>query len=482
MILSILKSPISLSPAKQLDFSTLMFGAIIGFSAHSFLFSLFVFLEVKELFIFNIFSCLAFAFIFLANRYTDFNKLFFVSVGIIEIIIHAVFAVYILGWNSGFHYYIFLSIIGIFLVGHFGNTVTYVVMVFVILTYVFLSIYASSSYPVHFLTAKTTSIISVLNILIVTISVGILTGYYNYIAYRASKKLFKSNNELENKSKKVMSFNNELAQQTEELQIQSEQLEQANKSTTDSIKYALRIQQAILPSSKEIEKLVGKDNIMLLYIPKDIISGDFYWTAEKNGKVILVVADCTGHGVPGAMLTMIGESLLNNIVLEKEITEPSLILDQMQKYFSKLFRDEYGVRDGMDISISSIDYVTKELLFSSARNPLIYIQNDELQVIKGDKMSIGQVGNNKEQSEKFTSHKIDISIPTVFYMYSDGYQDQFGGKENKKFYTKNLRNLFFSIHKKPMAEQRKILKLTFLEWKDFIAQTDDIAIMGVRII
>ena len=255
----------------------------------------------------------------------------------------------------------------------------------------------------------------IMNIVGISFVIVILTVYYNYVAHQSSQKLLEANYELKEQSDKVISFNNELAQQAEELQIQSEQLEYANKYTTDSIKYALRIQKAILPSSSDLQTIFGKGNIMVFYSPKDIVSGDFYWARQVGDKKIIVVADCTGHGVPGAMLTMIGENLLNNIILEKEITEPAFILDALQVYFSTLFAgNRHNIQDGMDVCISKVDYTTNKLHFAGARNSLFYIQKGVAKLIKGDKMSIGQSKTGREKNDKelnFTPFQIDISVP-----------------------------------------------------------------------
>jgi serine phosphatase RsbU (regulator of sigma subunit) len=321
-----------------------------------------------------------------------------------------------------------------------------------------------------------------INVGSVSVVVILLTLYYKFVANQISQKLVGANQTLTEQSNKLETFNEELSQQAEELQIQSEQLAHSNRYTTNSIRYALRIQEAVLPSEYALENLFGEKNTMIFYSPKDIVSGDFYWCRETaEGEKILVVADCTGHGVPGAMLMMVGESILSNIVLEKNITEPALILDALQVYFSTLFTSTHNIQDGMDVSISKMNYETKKLYFAGARNPITYIQNQQMKTIQGDKMSIGDSKFKSKIGNKFTPHQIDISIPTMIYMYTDGYQDQFGGKKDKKFYSKNLRNLFFDIHQKPVPEQRKHLKKTFVEWCDITQQTDDVTIVGIKI-
>ncbi len=326
-------------------------------------------------------------------------------------------------------------------------------------------IYTDNAPPLQSISETGMFIFGVMNLVSIGLMVLVITGYFNYTAKESAKK--------------YIAVNTELSQQTEELKTQSEKLKKANTHTNDSLKYALRIQEAMLPSSKELSKILGADDYMVYYSPKDIISGDFFWCKEVKGEKIIVVGDCTGHGVPGAMLTMIGESLLNNIV-EKGITQPSLMLDALQDYFSNLFISRNDVRDGMDISICTIDTESNQLFFAGARNPLVYIQEDEMKMIKGDRMSIGQTFTRKFRARDFTHHKIDISIPTTFYMYSDGYQDQFGGKDKRKFYSKNLRKLLLELHQEPMKKQRLQLKRTLFRWRGLNKQTDDVTVFGFR--
>jgi serine phosphatase RsbU (regulator of sigma subunit) len=178
---------------------------------------------------------------------------------------------------------------------------------------------------------------------------------------------------------------------------------------------------------------------------------------------------------------MIGNDMLNHIVLEKKVTSPSLILSDLHTQVSTALRQsETQNRDGMDMSLCVYNKTTKELSFAGAKNPLYYIQNGELKDIAGSKFPIG--GRWREGTERiYEAHTLQIDKPTTFFLCTDGYQDQFGGNENRKFYSKNLRNLLFKIHKKPMSKQRTRLKMTFIEWCDFAKQTDDVTIVGIKI-
>ncbi|WP_375560837.1 PP2C family protein-serine/threonine phosphatase [Bernardetia sp. OM2101] len=460
-----LRIPKKLPPEKHRDFAILTIVGILGFSAHLIFLICFLIFGVYSLAYFNVASCFVFAVIFMANRKIDSNASILLTVAIGEIILHAIFSVVIIGWESNFHYYLFLAMMTSFLTGRFGKK-SYVTNGIAFLSYLGLYFYTSYLPPLQEVSEIGLFTFGIMNLISSGIMVVTITAYFNYVAGESAKKYIASNTEL--------------SQHTEELKTQSEKLSKANTHTMDSIKYALRIQEAMLPSSKELTTIFGVANYMVFYSPKDIISGDFYWCKEIQNKKIIVVGDCTGHGVPGAMLTMIGESLLNTII-EKGIVQPALILDALQSYFSELFISREDVRDGMDISICTIDNEENKVLFAGARNVLTYIQNDKISVIKGDRMSIGQTFTKKFAARDFTNHKIDVPVPTTFYMYSDGYQDQFGGKNDTKFYSKNLRNLLLEIHQQPMRKQRLILKRTLFKWRNLKKQTDDVTVIGFKI-
>jgi serine phosphatase RsbU (regulator of sigma subunit) len=253
-----------------------------------------------------------------------------------------------------------------------------------------------------------------------------------------------------------------------------------NDDITSSINYARRIQTAFLPLEEDIASIIP--SFFILYQPRDIVSGDFYWFEQRNGRAILAAADCTGHGVPGALMSMIGNEILKQIVIEKGITEADKILNELHKGIRTALRQEVSKNaDGMDISLVVIDYQHKIMEFAGAKNPLYYIQNQEFNQVKADVFSIG--GEQVKGEKIFTKHRIDISVPTTFYIGSDGFQDQFGGEHNKKFMVKHLRELLFSIHQKDMNAQKEILSKTIAEWikTGKSHQTDDILWIGARV-
>lgn len=254
-------------------------------------------------------------------------------------------------------------------------------------------------------------------------------------------------------------------------------IEEKNKEITDSINYAKRIQEAILPMEETFRKNFPES--FILYKPKDIVSGDFYWLAEKDNKIIFTAVDCTGHGVPGAFMSLIGFSLLNQIIKEQNITIPSEILKGLSKGINLNFKQNElsEVKDGMDIALCAIDKEKNILEYSGAYNPLFYFRQNQFHQIKADKTAIGDFNENI----KYTNHKIDLQKHDTIYIFSDGYTDQFGGTEQKKFKNKKFQELLLSIQDKSMTEQKDMLDLTIQNWKGNLEQTDDILVIGIKI-
>jgi serine phosphatase RsbU (regulator of sigma subunit)/DNA-binding NarL/FixJ family response regulator len=266
---------------------------------------------------------------------------------------------------------------------------------------------------------------------------------------------------------------------TEQLIQSNADLEQINKEITDSIKYAKHLQNAILPTHDYIEKLFP--NHFIFYKPKDIVSGDFYWFEEFNDKIIFSAVDCTGHGVPGAFMSIVGYNLLNLIVNIYGITKPNLILEALNKGVkNKLSQtlDDYSVQDGMDIAICSYDVKTSILEFAGAYNGIWLIRDNQIEEIKANKHAIGLFIDN--QSINFTNHEVKIQKGDIVYLYTDGYADQFGGPRYKKFKYKQLKEIIYSNRNKEMLEQRNALQNELQAWQGDFEQTDDILIMGIK--
>ncbi|GAB4469722.1 MAG: hypothetical protein OHK0057_11750 [Thermoflexibacter sp.] len=262
------------------------------------------------------------------------------------------------------------------------------------------------------------------------------------------------------------------------LNNQNKIIEKRNEDITASINYAKRIQDAYLPSSERIAKYLPEH--FIFFKPRDIVSGDFYWFAEVEKKIVLAAVDCTGHGVPGAFMSLIGNNLLNQIVLNMGVTMPEVILSAMNAGVNEVLQQKQTQnRDSMDAALCVIDLKNKVLEFAGAKSPLLYIQNNQLYFIKGNKSTVGDI--DREEVKIFVKHTIDISIPTTFYIFSDGFPDQFGGSKNKKFLTKNLKELLFSIHQRPMKEQEILVQTTFRDWIGDYSQIDDVTVIGVKI-
>lgn len=259
-----------------------------------------------------------------------------------------------------------------------------------------------------------------------------------------------------------------------------EDLAEKNKDMTDSINYALLIQQAIMPPDYLVKKHLPDS--FILYKPKDIVSGDFYFVEKKRNKAIFAAVDSTGHGVPGALISVVGFNYLNQAVNEKGLTKPSDILsflDEGVNYTLRQTADESGVKDGMDLALCTLDYKTLKLQYAGAYNSLYYIKGKELTEIKSDKIPIGV--NVKGIVDQYTNHTVQLEKGNMIYLYSDGYADQFGGPQGRKYMSKRFKEQLLEIHHLSMDEQREHLNNTIEEWQGKLEQVDDILVIGVRV-
>jgi len=283
---------------------------------------------------------------------------------------------------------------------------------------------------------------------------------------------------VEERTKEIQVQKEEIEAKNDTLSFQNEEIIQKNESITSSINYAKRIQEAMLPVRENISKHLTEN--FLLFKPRDIVSGDFYWYAEKDNKIIYTAVDCTGHGVPGALMSMIGSEILGSIVNTDGIVKADVILEKMNDAVVKVLKQETEgfSQDGMDMALCVIDLENKTVEYSGAKNPLIYIHDGKLTQIKASRHGIG---GYQETKKDFESHLIKYESPTWFYMFSDGYPDQFGGANDRKFMIKKLKNLLLDIHYKPMKEQHEILDNTIEEWMANTNQTDDIIVTGFKL-
>jgi CheY-like chemotaxis protein/serine phosphatase RsbU (regulator of sigma subunit) len=279
--------------------------------------------------------------------------------------------------------------------------------------------------------------------------------------------------------------NKQINDQKTEIEKQRDLANRQKKDILDSIEYASRIQNALLPPDYLLEK--GLHEYFLLFKPRDVVSGDFYWMTHKDNKIIIAAADCTGHGVPGAFMSMLGIAFLNEIV--NRITEnkhvyslqANEILNQLRSYIIQSLhqdKDASESKDGIDIALTIIDFDNKKVQFSGAHNSLILIRDNEIIEKKADRMP---VAIHKKADQSFTNHELDIKDNDMIYLFSDGYPDQIGGPKGRKFMARKFKNLLLDIHQKPMEEQKQILNEKYEEWRNGYQQLDDILIIGTRL-
>ena len=271
----------------------------------------------------------------------------------------------------------------------------------------------------------------------------------------------------------------EVIKQKEEIEAQRDQIEMKNQNITDSIMYARRIQSAVLPPKELIAESLPDH--FIFFKPRDIVSGDYYYFNKKGTKLVLAAADSTGHGVPGAFMSMLGIAFLNDIINKQQELCAGEILTALRSYVKTSLhqtgkRDE--AKDGMDIALIVLDTETLELQYAGAHNSLFYVSNREQYEIKADKMPIGIYIKEKEA---FTNHTLQMQKGDVLYMYSDGYTDQFGGAKGKKFLRRRLKSLLFEIHDYSPEKQHEVLERTFNEWTDKQEQLDDVLVIGVKV-
>ncbi len=345
------------------------------------------------------------------------------------------------------------------------------------------------------------------NIIIGGLAVAILMFIIILRGYRqkreANRQLAIQNVEIEQRNREISVQRDRVQAKSAEVSEALQKIEKQNKDIKNSIAYAHRIQNAMLFGQENLRKHLPESFIFLR--PRDIVSGDFYWFHEghsmskvtkfllnnnlnnndvdqhdeESKKFTLAAVDCTGHGVPGAFMSMIGFNLLNEIA-SKGSKSANKILNMLHTAVRNALRQEStDNRDGMDMALCVIDKGAKKIDFAGAKNPLVYIQDGKLNIIKGDRMPIG--GIQRESKRRFKHHTIEITKPTTCYIFSDGFQDQFGGPKGRKFMKKNFHHLLLSIHQKSMDEQKKILEEKYDEWKGKNRQVDDVLVIGFRV-
>jgi len=313
-----------------------------------------------------------------------------------------------------------------------------------------------------------------------------------------NNKLDLANKDIIEKNEILNQQNEEITAQRDEIERQKEIVEMVHKEVSESIDYAKRIQQSILPD----REILGKrfSDYFVFFKPKDVVSGDFYWTAHIENHTIITAADCTGHGVPGAFMSMLGASFLREIVEKEYVTHTGVILRKLRKEIIKALKQKGKSgeqKDGMDMAIVSINHETNIVQFSGANNPLYIVKGKKIRVeseaiklyeydnpsefqlyeVKPDKMPIAIY----EKMDNFSTHEIQLEKGDRLYMFSDGFADQFGGPKGKKFKYKPFKKLIIDNAELTMDEQKAVLEKTFNSWKGNLEQVDDVVVVGIKI-
>ncbi|MBL0046527.1 MAG: SpoIIE family protein phosphatase [Bacteroidetes bacterium] len=270
-----------------------------------------------------------------------------------------------------------------------------------------------------------------------------------------------------------------LKRNNKKLKVQSEELALKNRNIMDGLEYAKQMQDTILTGSERLRSIF-KDSFML-NLPKEIVSGDFLWVHKQASKIIIALADCTGHGVPGAFTSIISHMVLNDIVVNNNISYPSAILAQLHERITHIFRldaNRAHSHDGLDIAICTIDLENDRLLFSGAGRPMVLVRKNELKVLKGDPQSVGGIAIQKEK--KYPTHELSLEEDDYLYLYSDGFADQFSGHDSTKFSTKKFQELLLQLSSNKSDTQADLLLQSHSNWKGQTKQVDDILVVGFR--
>lgn len=279
-------------------------------------------------------------------------------------------------------------------------------------------------------------------------------------------------------AKRELILREQLEKATQEAHEQRALIEVAHKDLTASIRYSQRIQQAVLPKVDGMAGHVAEH--FVLHRPKDIVSGDFHWCAHVNGRTVIAAADCTGHGVPGALMSILGSTLLNKVVLDEGELRPAVILDRLREEVITVLnqQQEEGPKDGMDIALCVIDHANANVLYAGANNPLYRVRNGELLEVRADRMPVGQ---HFVETTPFTEHALAAAPGDMFYVCSDGYQDQFGGTVGRKFGRARLRELLAQVAQLPAGEQQRRLTQALELWQHDRPAVDDVLVLGFRV-
>jgi len=311
---------------------------------------------------------------------------------------------------------------------------------------------------------------------LIALVLAITLAYVIYGGYKRKKEL---NEILSQQKEEIEAQRDEIETQRDMATQQRDEIGRQKQIITDSIEYARRIQHAILPQKNMLDEILNEH--FLFYRPKNIVSGDFYWVSKINEKTFIVASDCTGHGVPGAFMSMLGTAFLNEIIKKNGTQKPDDILNQLRRNVIESLHQKHGFRgskEGMDLALCIIDQQDNTLSFAGAYNPAWIVRDNKLIELKADKMPIGI--HAVKADKDFSQQQIPLLQGDMLYLFSDGYTDQFGGSQGFKFHKKNFKSMLISIAEKPAEEQYKFIETTFDEWKGDRPQLDDVLVMGIR--
>jgi len=461
----------------------------ICFAAHIGYVVLFYILGVKSMLQFNLFVSLP---VFALAYFLNFKKLETLSLSLthLEISLHTALSIYFVGWDAGFQFLFIAGSVIVFLVYTWNIVAKVAISILYTSEYLFFFLYFKN-HLVYSIDQNVLTTLYIINFLVIICGIGYAVAHYVILAFSAEAKVKKANENIlaqkeliEKQRDESLKMNVELSLKNDEIGQQRDQISKQHQDITASITYASRIQQAVLPPPEILRQTLPQ--FMILFKPRDIVSGDFYWCRQIGHCIYVVAADCTGHGVPGAFMSMLGVSQLNEIVSSNILMPPNEILNELRIRIKKSLHQnnqKNQTQDGMDIACCLIDLEQQKLQFAGANNPLYLVRRSSdsntpvLIETKADRMPIGV---HPKDEVGFTNHEIKLEKDDTIYIFSDGYTSQFGSPKDERFKSKRFQDVLIQLNDKDMEFQRQELDRIFMEWKGTRNQIDDILVIGIR--